>query len=146
MGAFYYILLHFSIKYLNFCQQELLDEEYHKKLEENKRKAEEATKKRRVKRLKKRQKMKPSEKVQSYISDSEHQKVERNSKKVDEYSCSESEYENTGMVKTIIGADEEILPEVNDVISTNKKSCATVINVDGKIDNETELRSSILND
>ncbi|XP_033230882.1 PRKR-interacting protein 1 homolog [Belonocnema kinseyi] len=123
-------------------QKELLDEEYHKKLDENKRKAEEATKKRRAKRLKKRQKIKPSEKVQSYISDSEHQEGEQNYKKVDEYSCSESEEENIERVKKIIGKHEEILREVNDVASTNKEGCISGIDVDRKIENETELRSS----
>ncbi|KAG6804005.1 PRKR-interacting protein 1 [Apis mellifera caucasica] len=102
--------------------KELLDAEYHKKIEENKRIAKEITAKKRAKRLKKKQKWKQKKKIKT-TNIEQHSKNENNIYSSEEENLNKQELNNKNdkIVKNILNSkDFSQSEESNSIANTNK--------------------------
>ncbi|XP_006609488.1 PRKR-interacting protein 1 homolog [Apis dorsata] len=117
--------------------KELLDAEYHKKIEENKRIATEITAKKRAKRLKKKQKWKQKKKIKT-TNVEQHNKNENNIYSSEEENLNKQELNNKNdkIVKNILSSkDFSQSEESNSIANTNKNKVGNTEYIDINVNN-----------
>ncbi|PBC30793.1 PRKR-interacting protein 1 homolog [Apis cerana] len=119
--------------------KELLDAEYHKKIEENKRIAKEITAKKRAKRLKKKQKWKQKKKIK-ITNVEQHSKNENNIYSSEEENLNKQELNNKNdkIIKNILSSkDFSQSEESNSISNTNKNKVDNIEYIDINVNNST---------
>ncbi|XP_043790379.1 PRKR-interacting protein 1 homolog [Apis laboriosa] len=117
--------------------KELLDAEYHKKIEENKRIAKEITAKKRAKRLKKKQKWKQKKKIKT-TNVEQHNKNENNIYSSEEENLNKQELNNKNdkIVKNILSSkDFSQSEESNSIANTNKNKVGNTKYIEINVNN-----------